>query len=267
MYSLSLLLFGLVIFLQLYLKGDLKILGLSSNVSKYYEKDIQDRLKENKGASLEISMEEREALFKNLKSNLGSDLSQNILTEIESKYSKEIVEKSRLSEIKNQFEVTKVRLNSEIEALSRRGNLNLIIGIITTLIAIGLLAYIVLNSNIKFIEYSELISHYVPRLSLIIFIEVFSFFFLKLYKNSLEGIKYFQNEMTNVEIKFISLESVFLSGDDEAIKTISQELSKTERNYIISQNESTVELEKIKQDNQQIKNILDSVLSIIKKTK
>ena len=73
--------------------------------------------------------------------------------------------------------------------------------------------------------------------------------------------------MTNVEIKFISLESVFLSGDDEAIKTISQELSKTERNYIISQNESTVELEKIKQDNQQIKNILDSVLSIIKKTK
>ena len=49
-----------------------------------------------------------------------------------------------------------------------------------------------------------------------IFIEVFSFFFLKLYKSGLADILYYQNELTNLESKFLALELASLGRNTEA---------------------------------------------------
>ncbi|MBI5525005.1 MAG: hypothetical protein HY897_01580 [Deltaproteobacteria bacterium] len=42
------------------------------------------------------------------------------------------------------------------------------------------------------------LSHYVPRITTVTFIEVFAFFFLKLYRASLIEIKFYQNELTSL---------------------------------------------------------------------
>ena len=59
-------------------------------------------------------------------------------------------------------------------------------------------------------------AYYAPRLTLSIFIEFFSFFFLRLYKTGISEIKYFQNELTNAELKFIAVEKAIMTEKDDA---------------------------------------------------
>jgi len=103
----------------------------------------------------------------------------------------------------------KERLEEEIVNLTRRANLNVVIGILVTLVAgIGLVAAVFyhpldLETASAHGDSWRVIAHYVPRLSLIIFAEVFAYFFLKLYRTSLADIKYFQNEISNIDLKGI----------------------------------------------------------------
>jgi len=92
----------------------------------------------------------------------------------------------------------------------------------------------------------QLISHYVPRLSLVIFIEIFAFFFLKLYKTSLFDIKYFNNEKTNFDFKILALNASKLDKPNAIYEYCIKQFADTERNFTIRNGESTIELEKDK---------------------
>jgi hypothetical protein len=84
----------------------------------------------------------------------------------------------------------------------------------------------------------------IPRMSLIIFIEIFSYFFLRLYKDGLGEIRFFQNELTNIESKLIALKSAQMSNNSKAIQKATEYLSRTERNFLISKKQTTLDLEK-----------------------
>ena len=58
----------------------------------------------------------------------------------------------------------------------------------------------------------------------------------------------FNNEKTNIDFKIISLKAALNIGDDKVIQIMLEELIKTERNFKLSKDESTVELEKAKND-------------------
>ena len=91
-------------------------------------------------------------------------------------------ESAQITELRRQTEQTRNRVLNEIVALGRRVMANLIIGILTTLLAIGVLTYIVLTADLNSTDWQTNIPNYLLRLSLAIFIEMFSFFFLRLYK-------------------------------------------------------------------------------------
>jgi hypothetical protein len=158
------------------------------------------------------------------------------------------------------------RLESEVQNLAKRGNINLILGMSTTLTGLGILGYSVFNApDLK--TTIELASHFIPRISLVLLIEVFAYFFLKLYKQSLSEIKYFQNEITNIESKFLGLRLSTESNETECIKSVVSNLISTERNFVLEKGQTTIELEKIKDDQQQRANLtslLDKALQKIK---
>ncbi|GAB3040176.1 hypothetical protein [Spirosoma pulveris] len=129
------------------------------------------------------------------------------------------------------------RLTFEIESLNKRGNTNLIIASVTTLAAVTILLYSVLNP-LKSANIYELLSYYVPRVSLILLIEVFSFFFLKLYRNSLVDIRFYQNELTNFEFKIMSLKVALFEEDKSLLSSMLTEYSKTERNAVLKSDEA-----------------------------
>jgi len=144
------------------------------------------------------------------------------------------------------------RLQTEIRALMRRGNLNLVLGTATTVAAVSLLAFIALSTKLSAGDLQSYLPTFLLRLSLVAFIEIFAFFFLRLYRASLSEIKYFQNEITNLEAKGLALELSILCGEASAMKKVVEELAKTERNFVIKKDQTTVELEKARLESQHI---------------
>lgn len=135
----------------------------------------------------------------------------------------------RSESVDQRFDATTGRLGREINDQSRRGNLNLIIGAVTAIVGVSILGYSVFYFPPPQSS-RELLIHFVPRVSLAVLVEIFAYFFLRLYKQSLVEIKYFQNEVTNVELKALAVHATQSSNDPTLRKQVIAELAKTERN-------------------------------------
>ncbi|WP_277757991.1 hypothetical protein [Pseudomonas sp. A34-9] len=165
------------------------------------------------------------------------------------------------------------RLKREISDLRLRSNTNLLLGMAITAGGLWLLWSTVsmvdasellkalasegAESNSKFLK--NLILPIVPRVLLVLFVEVFAYFFLRLYRNGLSEIKYFQNELTNVESKLAAIEFAYVTKNQAALKTAIEALSRTERNFVLEKGQTTVELEKAKSDSELTRNIVRTI--------
>ena len=161
--------------------------------------------------------------------------------------------------LRKQVENSIGRLKREIELLTKRANLNLIIGSTVTLVALMFLGYFVVTEQFSSLDVLKVTLHFLPRLSLVLFIEFFSFFFLKLYKANLSEIKYYQNELTNIENKYAALMAAFDYGNEADISAVIKTMSETERNFKLQKGESTVELEKVKFENKYLKDLFKNL--------
>ncbi|HCG8041931.1 TPA: hypothetical protein NJ512_003181 [Vibrio parahaemolyticus] len=236
--------------------------GKEFDVLRHQIEQIKEKLSEANHVEEVLSSEKRAEIVDEIKSSIVDDASSSVLQEIEKRFSKDLRRDRFLSSIREQCDMTRRRLMREIDSLTRRGNLNLIIGVLTTLVAVVILASTVLSGE-KQLTNDELISYYLPRITLSLFVEIFSFFFLKLYKAGLSEIKYFQNELTNVEMKFIAAEKAIMLESQESQSKVIEALSETERNFKLSKGESTVELEKYRANQDSMTKVLDSVKGIV----
>lgn len=91
-------------------------------------------------------------------------------------------------------------------------------------------------------EVTETTIYFGTRLTLVVFIEVFAYFFLRLYRYSLFEIKYFQNEITNARFKIVALEACSREGSKATLDKMCMELVKTERNFVLKKGETTLSL-------------------------
>jgi hypothetical protein len=236
-------------------------------VSSLAEKIDSENFVSPKMASLELDAEERKELIETVKKNITGQLAEDFFLSAKAELRRDLAHEKPFLELREELQNTKRRIREEIEALTRRGNLNLIIGGATTLIAVLLLGYVVLSAQTSVTDPNEFWWHFIPRVTISIFIQVFSFFFLRLYRNSLEDIKYFQNELTNVDSRYAALETSLLFGDKDLIAKAIDELFKTERNSKLQKGESTVYLEQLKQENQSLNDMLSSAKGIISSLK
>lgn len=212
-----------------------------------------------------LTVDERSAALQAFKQRIESETTDAVLEELRAEAQKR--PPVDLSEIRLRQRESRARLESEISALSRRGNLNLVIGIVTTIVAISTLAYIAIFGNPGNEEVPKIILHYVPRFSVAVFIEVFSFFFLRLYRNGLEDIKYFQNELTNIELRSMGLETAVLTLDTQVIAAAANSLASTERNFRLNKGESTVDLEKAKIESRGDHDLFERLLKVASASK
>jgi hypothetical protein len=165
----------------------------------------------------------REELIAALKPTLLTDIASQLQTQ----YAASAVESVRVAEIRRSFEASYERLKLELASLTRRSNLNLVIGVLTSSLAVTLLAYMVLGTTDPFSSLTALLSHYVPRVTVVLFIEVFSFFFLRLYRATLAEIRLYQQDITSLMLRQVALETVWSAGDTNARATLAKELVAT----------------------------------------
>lgn len=174
----------------------------------------------------------------NFKRTIASALVQEATTEqlqeAASRLTREKTQEFVASTANRNADVTLSRIHAAIPQSLRRANINLVIGIVTTFTGIAVLAYgvflplpaLAAGDDATF----AYIRQFAPRLSLAILIEVFAYFFLRLYKSDLDAVRYHQNEMTNVEVGRTGLVAAIMTDDKPTVAAIALHLSKTDRN-------------------------------------
>lgn len=176
--------------------------------------------------------------------------------------------KNDISSFKYQIEINKhysdivYRLENEIDRLNRRGGVNLGIGAVIALCGILYLGYTV-TDQVVINDKLEYIMHMAPRLSFVIVIELFAYFFLKLYKNGFEEVKYFQNELTNIDSKVLGIKFLKDVRNEELMGEVIKNLMSTERNFVLEKGQSTVSLEQQKIKIESEKNIMEIMKEFI----
>lgn len=219
-----------------------------------------------------------------IKSKIIQNSTQDFITDIFQKNTDTLKDKLTntigLESINNSFFITIKRINNEIKNLSLRANINLVIGIGISFFGIYVLgkSIDIFNDNV-FLTFvnndgqavsksiDEILVKILPRISFVFIVELFAYFFLKLYKNGLDEIKYFQNELTNVESKLVAVEAAYIIKSDIAIQKAIDLLVLTERNFILKKDETTVELQKAKSDSENIQNIMKAIPELFKNRK
>lgn len=171
----------------------------------------------------------------------------------------------RRRDVITHFRKTEERLMDEIDGLKRRANTNMIWGAIIAFVGVlGLVAFILGEPEQTDTDITLIIVHWVTRLSLVSFVEIFAFFFLKMYKTELLSIQYYQDELTSIESRKIALLfSIIHDNKDDISKSIDCLVS-IDRNFKMDVNQTTVDLEKLKTENCFIKSQMDSMIDILK---
>lgn len=162
-------------------------------------------------------------------------------------------------DIQTAFLKSEERLINEVKALGKRSNINLVIGSVIAIIGWTLLVWFIIDINNKDMQGWEMLNAFIPRLTIIIMIEIFSYFFLKLYRESIDRIRYYQNEITNIESKKIAILASVISDKDTTCKSIIESLLTVDRNILLKKGETTIELEKLKIENNSSKNFLNNL--------
>ncbi len=144
---------------------------------------------------------------------------------------------------------TRTRMSSTLEALNSRGAVNLLLGGAITCVGATLLYKFVLVDVVSTSDPIAYALHFLPRLTIVGIIQVFALFFLKLYKLGLEEIKYFQNEMTNIEQRELALSVALLQDDTSVRSSILELIAATDRNNVLQKGQSTIEIEKARVEN------------------
>ena len=180
------------------------------------------------------------ALEDKILSLLQERLDEKFLTIVQEKYGDTVRKTTAYGILKGEYEKARKRLNLEVISLNNRGKLNLSIGILISIIGIILLGWSLISAPVTISNNHDLVAYYIPRTAFVIMVQLFAFFFLNLYRASLNDIKYFQNEITNIESKILSIEILILSNDMESISRLASEIAKTERNFILSKGQTTI---------------------------
>lgn len=177
--------------------------------------------------------------------------------------------KNDINSLRHQVDINKhysdivYRLENEIDRLNRRGGVNLVIGAIIAVVGILYLGFTVSNQLVTN-DKLDYILHMAPRLSFVIVIELFAYFFLKLYKNGFEEVKYFQNELTNIDSKVLGIKFLKDVRNEDLMGEVIKNLMATERNFILEKGQSTVSLEQQRLKNEEGKNVAEVLKEITK---
>jgi hypothetical protein len=156
------------------------------------------------------------------------------------------------SDTHEQLETIHSQMQLRLEGLLRdfrsREETNLGIGMLLSVIGVVILLALVIFSGSR----PDFLQWFIPRLSVALFIQLFAYFFLRLYRTNLLDIKYFNNELTNIEYKKLATNIAMKldrGGDRPLDKSyvalmskLCLELLKSERNFILKRGETTINM-------------------------
>lgn len=197
-----------------------------------------------------------------------NDLLNAIMAFVNIKRKQEEIENDKNSSILVVFEEMQSRLKDECNRLNRHALINLFL---CFFIAFILMAFIAYNSifSPEFKDISTIqvfFIRYIPRVVSILSLLTMFLYFTRLYKANIIDVKYYHNELTNIELKMSAVQIILINGDKDSITQVVKDLNAVERNGVMNKEQTTVELERARTENEINKNYLDKVWELLKVT-
>jgi len=176
-------------------------------------KSIDSSLEKGKLESA-LSEHERKEVIESISTTVEAHLNESLLGKIEQKYGSTI-HSNKLSELSmRSLNKTVSRLSEYVSDLKNKAVVNLTYGIGSTVFAIAVLIYVLIQG--------------------------ISIFFLNLYRSTINNILYLSNEITNHEAKRDSLSIALSSGNLDSASSMLISLSQTERNFTLKKGETSI---------------------------
>lgn len=129
------------------------------------------------------------------------------------------VSKIHWARVHNEFITARRQLSEQLFKVERRANLNLAIGIVISFAAITILLDQLWGMAPQKTEWTDLFVAYFPRALTCIFIEFLGFFFLRLYRASLTEIRSYENDLRELSIRLVAIESAWDQDNSDAPRT------------------------------------------------
>jgi hypothetical protein len=130
-----------------------------------------------------------------------SESFKEIEHEIEDKYGTVVNVGVKVRDLKESFLRAVNSLSDQLKKQRINANINLFFVLIFATIGIAVLGYLfvyqVKSSDALHIELSPFLLNFIPKFTFVILIETVAFFFLSLYREDRNMIRFFQNEVTN----------------------------------------------------------------------
>lgn len=144
---------------------------------------------------------------------------------------------------------------------------NLAAGLGLSAFAVFVALYLVINRpdielNQPSIAIIQLLISYVPYITVIIVVEVLAFFFLKLYRQNVEVERYIRNEISSLNAKLAAIFVAVRSEDEAFRQNLISQLFTVERNQVLENGATTIEIEKAKLDVETFKDGLGFFASV-----
>ncbi|NHM02592.1 hypothetical protein [Flavobacterium difficile] len=187
---------------------------------------------------------------------------ENLLSKVEEKFldsfSSELYTQVVLEDL---FSIEE-SIRAQIKRLTYNSNLNLTIGIIINTVGIIILFFSIYNFDSSSV--TNVLSYFAPRITIVLFVQIFSFFFLKLYKECLQDIKYFENEIIDTTFKVSSIKLAITLENTELINEILKKFSDGRRLSVVTikKDETTEDLERLKSESNVIESLSTAIKSI-----
>lgn len=220
------------------------------------------KVNDNKKVNIEIDESEIIKVIDQVKSKIENISNEHYFSEFRENLRVQIL-------IENfQYKISGIesRVRGEINRLSKSAIINLSLGMMLSIGGITYLGIFILDAK-EFEDFEHMLMSIFPRSVFVLLIEVFAYFFLKLYKQNLDDIKYYQNELTNIESKHLAVQIAKQSSNHKLISMCVEEFLKTERNFILEKDQSTIELEKERISSNNANNTLQAVKDIFSSKK
>ncbi|MCK8143439.1 hypothetical protein MW871_16225 [Flavobacterium sp. I-SCBP12n] len=245
----------------LLLKAYLDLSELSSNTSKFSLGSKKEKNQDSNESSLDFLMNIIDS-FPELKKEFMTKMVENCKDLFTQEFPKSLSSSIYLNELSE----IDTNIKRQIKRLVYNSNLNLIIGILINSVGIIILFFSIYNLN----DYSKsnIIPYFLPRISIVVFMQIFAFFFLKLYKECLNDIKFFENEITNLNFKITALKIALDQNEKEIINQLILNYSKVDRNSTFKkaiENKNNESGESQNESLQYLTKVLDKVIELIPK--
>ncbi len=220
---------------------------------------------ETEGKTFHIKQETNLVITDDEKRQLFHEIVENVKSEVGNQFETTFTpnpESYRYKEVKKNFERIQDRINSEINSLNRKSNVNLGIGVTTTFAAILILFYAnYIMVDKEFTDWQQFFFFFIPKVSIAIFLEIFSFYFLAIYKANLNEIKYYQNELSDIDFKNMVYQSALLT-ENYNVEELGNKLITSNRNSILKGDELTIDLKRTQVENELLKDFLNKMPNV-----